>query len=365
MHICEKRCNMSLKRGVMGHLEIFQRELKEKKVEACLIENPIDLFYLTGLHVSEGSLIVTPKSAKLFVDGRYTVMAKANAALPVGEKEKMAAYLKSRRCKRVVFDASWTSYQRVLELKKIASMKGVDHPLKGCRNVKDKKEILKLKASAALLWKGFLEMRRSLKVGVSERDVARCFEMFCLKYGAEGLGFESIVAFGPHSAMPHHRSGKRKLRANDVVLIDIGVVVDGYHSDMTRMVFFGEPKPKMRKIYELVHGAQKAALKLCRPGVKLKVLDEAVRAVFRKAKFLKYYPHGLGHGVGLEVHEFPRASYKGADKEVKLEPGMVFTVEPGIYLPGEFGVRYEDTIVITKDGFENFYRNMNLIDTII
>ena len=349
------------------HLKRFQKELKIKKIEACLIENPIDLFYLTGLHVSEGSLIVTPGHAKLFVDGRYTVMAKVNAALPVGmrEKEKIVAYLKSKRCKRLGFDASWTSYQRYLELKKMALLKGIDGPLKACRNVKDKQELLKLKASAALLWKGFLEIRRSLKVGLSERDVALRFELFCLKHGGAGLGFEPIIAFGPHSAMPHHRAGDRKLKTNDVVLVDIGVVVDGYHSDMTRIIFFGQPKPKMRRVYELVHGAQQKALELCRPGVKLKVLDETVRAVFKKEKLLKYYPHGLGHGVGLEVHEFPRVGYKGPDKEVKLEAGMVFTVEPGIYLPGEFGVRYEDTIVITKDGYENFYRNMNFADTIV
>lgn len=350
-----------------SHLKVFQLELKKKRVAACVIEHPIDLFYLTGMHFSEGSLIVTPTHAKLFVDGRYITAAKKGVQLPVAlrESEGMAAFLKSKGCKRLIFDTAKTSYLRYLALKKIVPVKGVNGLLKRCRSEKGREEIARLKKSAVLLWKGFLNIRKSLKVGITEREVAKSFEIFCLEQCGGAVGFEPIIAFGSHSAMPHHHVTDRKLKPNDIVLIDIGVMVDGYHSDMTRVVFFGQPKAKMKRIYEVVHRAQQEALALCRPGVKLKVLDEAVREVFRRERLLKYYPHSLGHGVGLEVHEFPRISINGIDKEERVKPGMVFTIEPGLYIPNEFGVRYEDTIVITDDGYENFYPNIDLVDTIL
>lgn len=348
----------------MEHLKRFQAELKEKGVEACVVESPVDLFYLTGLKLSAGALVVTPRSARLFVDGRYAVMARSEARVPVGvlEDEKLALFVKD---KRVVFDAGRTSYGRYRALKRVMRVKGVEGVLKGCRGIKDADEVRKLKASANLLWKGFGEIKRCLRAGVTEVEVARRFELFCLEHGGERMGFDPIVAFGEHSAMPHHHVTGRKLKRGDVVLVDIGVVVDGYHSDMTRVVFLGEPKDDVKRLYMLVHGAQQEALKLCKPGVRLGALDEAVREEFRAAGLLKYYPHGLGHGVGLETHEFPRVSHKGADKDVRIEAGMVITVEPGIYLPGKYGVRYEDTIVVTEGGYENFYPNSPVDGTIV
>ena len=153
--------------------------------------------------------------------------------------------------------------------------------------------------------------------------------------------------------MPHYKGGSTALKKGDAVLLDIGVNWHRYHSDMTRVVFFGKPKPKILEIYEIVLAAQLAALELCRPGSKIGELDEAARDYIASKNYGEYFTHGLGHGVGLEIHEAPSVRSKGPDKNLKLEEGMAITIEPGIYLPGVGGVRIEDTVIITKKGHEN------------
>jgi Xaa-Pro aminopeptidase len=212
-----------------------------------------------------------------------------------------------------------------------------------------------MKKSAALVWKGFEHIRRSLKVGVTEKELALSFEIFCRKQGAEKLSFDPIIAFGKNTAYPHYRAGDVKLKKDQLVLIDIGVVVDHYHSDMTRTVFFGNPDPRLVLLETVVKKAHAAALKLCKVGTKVGDLDKAARQVIEKAGLKELILHSLGHGIGLETHEFPRLKYKGEDQSTLLQEGMVITIEPGLYLPGVGGVRYEDTIVITSKGYTNFY----------
>jgi Xaa-Pro aminopeptidase len=173
------------------------------------------------------------------------------------------------------------------------------------------------------------------------------------------MAFEPIIAFGANSALPHHRASETKLKAGDVILIDIGVVLNNYRSDMTRVILPKKPSAFVKQIYTIVREAQQAALDLCKPGVPLKALDLATREVMRKADVETHFVHSLGHGVGLDIHEYPRIKFDGEDKEVILKPGMVITIEPGLYFPKQFGVRYEDTIAITKTGYENFYPGGN------
>jgi Xaa-Pro aminopeptidase len=155
--------------------------------------------------------------------------------------------------------------------------------------------------------------------------------------------------------MPHYRSQNTRLKEADVVLIDIGICVDNYHSDMTRVLFYKKDNAYLRRLYEIAKRSQESALKLCRPGVKIKQLDIAARKVMCEENVEDLFVHSLGHGIGLEVHEYPRIRFDSEDQDQVLESGMVFTIEPGLYVPGIGGVRYEDTILITSTGFKNFY----------
>jgi Xaa-Pro aminopeptidase len=340
-------------------LKQLQNALKKQKLDACLIDEPLALFYFTGLKLSAGKLLVHSKEAKLFVDGRYLQAAGQDSPYPVAldSTENFTAFCRSHRIQALGFDGRHTSYDHFLRLKKQADVTLIASSslFKTLRVVKDKQEIQKMQKSAALLWKGFQFIRNCLKKGVKEIELAKRFEIFCLERGADRLSFEPIIAFGPNSAMPHYRSQNTKLKEGDAVLIDIGVCVDNYHSDMTRVLFFKKANPYLKRLYEIVMRAQKNALKVCCPGAKIKEVDLAARQVMREEGVEDLFVHSLGHGIGLEVHEFPRLKFDGDDKDVELESGMVFTVEPGLYVPGVGGVRYEDTIVITPTGHKNFY----------
>jgi Xaa-Pro aminopeptidase len=346
-------------RILANRLKGLQAELAIHEVEALIIEDPIDLLYFTGLLLSVGQLLVAKDSALLLLDGRYKERG-SQGVYPVADlsTSMFEQFMRDHAISRVGFDGMKMSVHRMQMLKSgDQKISWVDIPLiaKKLRWVKDQEEIRRLQVSASLLWQGFLYIQQILCEGISEKEVAKKFAIFCLEKGAEGLAFEPIIAFGENSAMPHHRAGERRLQAGDVVLIDIGVIVHQYHSDMTRVLFFGEKDPLIAGWLDLVRQASNIALELCRPGTKIGELDKAVREFFRKEGVESYFVHSLGHGIGLEIHESPKVRYKGEDSDVVLAPGMAFTIEPGLYLPGKGGVRYEDTIVITQDGFLNLF----------
>lgn len=348
----------------LSRIDLLMKELKRAKLDVCLIENPLDLFYYTGLQLSAGRLLVHAAETLLLVDGRYLQMVRESSPIQttLDSPQKLLDFFEKHKVKRLGFDGRNTSYDRFLSLeewKKQSQRKIALVPssslFKSARAVKDREEIAKMKKSAALVWKGFQFIRGSLKKGVTEKELSRSFEIFCLEQGAERLAFEPIIAFGANSAMPHYRSQNAVLKEGDIVLIDIGVVLDHYHSDMTRVVFYKKKNPYLSRLYEIVKKAQKSAMKLCKPGVKFGELDLAARKVMRAENVEDLFLHGLGHGIGLETHEFPRIKYNGYDKDVVLQSGMVFTIEPGLYVPGKGGVRYEDTVVVTPTGCKNFY----------
>jgi Xaa-Pro aminopeptidase len=339
----------------LNRISKLQSFLKKWKVEGCLIESPLDLFYLTGLQLSLGILVVLQNKAQLFVDGRYIAFAKKNSPVPVELLSKEAALLK--QVSSLAFDSSVTTVERERQLKKLYS--GILTPLpqllKQLRAIKDAAELKAMKKSAGVLWKGFEHVRRSLKVGITEKELALSFEIFCRKHGAEKLAFDPIIAFGKNSAYPHYRAGNAKLKKGEIVLIDIGVVVDHYHSDMTRTVFFGKADPRLILLDSVVKKAHAVAIALCKSGAKVGDLDKAARQVIQEAGLQELILHSLGHGIGLETHEFPRIKFQGEDHDAVLREGMVITIEPGLYLPGTGGIRHEDTIVITAKGYNNFY----------
>jgi Xaa-Pro aminopeptidase len=338
--------------------------MKKEKVDACLIENPLDLFYYTGLKLSAGRLLVHELETLLLVDGRYLQIAEGQSPFKtvLDSPQKFLDYCEKCKVERLAIDGRNTSYNHFLLLEQWTKQGNRKMQILAssflfqyARAIKDRNEIAKMKKSAALLWKGFQFICSSLKTGITEKEIAKRFEIFCLEKGADRLSFEPIIAFGPNSAMPHYRAQSTRLKDGDVVLIDIGLVLDHYHSDMTRVVFHKKENAYLSRLYKIAKKAQRSALKLCRPGVKLKELDLAARKTMREEKVEDLFIHSLGHGIGLETHEFPRIKYNGEDKDIVLQSGMVFTVEPGLYVPGKGGVRYEDTIVITPDGYKNFY----------
>ncbi len=328
-------------------------------VEVLVIDNPIDIFYLTGQSFSLARLILSQKrGACLLVDGRYIAKAKQSLSFEVALSGKGVLGEKLHGAKKVGFDSAFTSVEGVEALKKIAKdvvWTPISNPLRSMRICKDATEIFALKKAAALTMAGCKKIFESLKEGVSEAELAWEFEVFCRTHGASGLSFPPIIAFGENSAFPHHRSSDTRLKKNQTVLFDLGAIVDHYCGDMTRVFFFGEPDAKIFKLYTLAKAAHDRAAAIARPGVKIGDLDLVVREFFSQEGVEALFSHGLGHGVGIEVHEPPTVRLDGADRDVPLATGMVFTIEPGLYLPGVGGVRYENTFAVIDGGIENFY----------
>ena len=319
----------------------------------CFIEHPADLLYLTGMELSKGRLLISPKEATLFVDGRYYERAKREAPCSVLLWDEQ----KKRTEKRIGFDSATVTYDGYLALKK--SMPHVEWvpmpgPVQALRAIKSSAEIAALKRAQNLTLRGIQKVHEKFKEGVTEEELAREFEFFCRNHGASELSFESIIAFGENSAYPHYRAGKCKLQSGQIVLVDAGAVVDHYHGDMTRIFYFGKPDPRIVKLEQIVRAAQQKAIDQVKPGIKLGTLDQIVRDEFDAHNVKQLYTHNLGHGVGLETHEFPRLKFHGDDRDVILKPGMVFTIEPGLYQPGMGGIRIEDVVLVTETGHEVF-----------
>lgn len=346
----------------------LQTYISEKKFDLLIIEDSISLIYLTGLHLSSAKLFIATSSSKLFVDGRYIQAAKENSTIEVDliNEKNLSDFILQNKCKNIAFDSNKVSYNGFEKLssfiQKIKSKTDYDinlvplfNPLKDFRLIKDFEEIALLQRAASLNWKGFEHVCLLLKEGITEKEIAMEYEIFVRKNGGDKLSFDPIVCFGKNSSMPHHFPSNTKLKLDDIVLIDVGVCIDNYNSDLTRVVFFGKANPTLEKIYSLTKKAQAQALSLCKPGTRLKDLDIAVRDVFKEADMEKNYTHSLGHGVGLEIHEYPRIKFDNEDKDITLQAGMVITIEPGLYIPDLGGVRYEDMILITQAGYENFY----------
>ncbi|MBU4425626.1 MAG: M24 family metallopeptidase, partial [Proteobacteria bacterium] len=224
---------------------------------------------------------------------------------------------------------------------------------------KDNLEVKALEASADVMSEILDTVIRGLKPGLTEREVAWQIEALAREAGAESLAFPSIVASGPNSALPHAVPTDRTLKTKEPIILDVGVRLDTYRSDMTRTVFLGEPEPALKNIYMTVRQAQLAALKEVRPGVDSCHPDAIARQIINDAGFGEYFGHGLGHGVGLATHERPRLA---PQKPVKLKKGMVVTVEPGIYIPGKGGVRLEEMVVIEADGPRILTKNNHFYD---
>jgi Xaa-Pro aminopeptidase len=344
-------------------IQQVQQKLIELGCQALLVEDTINLYYLTGMTLSLGTLLVHEKGAQLFVDGRYFELCQKQAPCEVilSTQLSFASFLSKQEnafIHTVGFDAEHTSYKQFLDWQKkleplSRKLQPLDHPIKALRMIKDEIEMALIRQAAQLGSKGFDFVCSLLKEGISEAEAALELEIFWKRQGAKGVAFDPIIAFGSNSSMPHYRAGNTLLKKGMPVLIDIGVNDQHYHSDMTRVVFFGEPDPEIQKIHCIVERAQQKAIDLCRPGTLMGELDKAARSYIAQQGYGDCFTHNLGHGVGLEIHEAPWVRGHPPYSLIPLQPGMVMTIEPGIYLPGLGGVRIEDTLLITDSGHEN------------
>lgn len=345
--------------------------LKSQGADAIIIDDPVNLFYLTGLDMSSGKLLITTRNNLLFADNRYYEMAaeKSPCRVVLSDKEPLSQFLLTPELnfiKNIAFDSENKSYKSFLELEVLfaklkeqssgrSNMKllPLDNPVKELRMIKESEEIAILKQAADLGSLGYDHICSLLKEGVKEIELAEELEFFWKKRGGKKMAFDPIIAFGKNGSMPHYKSGETALKKGDAVLIDIGVTLQHYQSDMTRMVFFGTPHEQISIVHPIVQRAQSLSLNLCKPGTLIKDIDAAARDFITEQGYGENFSHGIGHGVGLEVHELPTMRYQSALNGLKLKPGMVLTIEPGIYIPKVGGVRIEDTVVITEDGYES------------
>ena len=332
--------------------------LPEQDIDAILISQPQNRRYLSGFSGSAGWLVITKERAVIATDFRYYEQVGREA--PDFELAKiqnrvsdlLPKVLADLRVRRLGFESQHVTVEQLSTLSK--AVEGVEWlPLEDTvekiRAVKDEDEIDALRRSAALTDKAFAHLLDVIEPGMTEREAAWEIEAYMRSHGASKVAFDLIVAAGPNGALPHARPRDQAIQPGMPVVADIGCVLDDYCSDMTRTFCLGEPSPRYLEVWNVVLQAQEAAEAMLRAGTTGVETDAAARDLIAQAGYGDYFGHGLGHGVGLAVHEGPRASRLSEDT---FEAGMSLTVEPGIYLPGEFGVRIEDLVIIGEDGIE-------------
>ena len=343
-------------------IALLQTRMEQRECDAYISVDSSDNAYLTGFFGSTSALLVTGTSTRLLCDFRYIEQATAQVSNAeviecAGNLDvRLAEHIEQLQLKRIAFEPETISVARHETIIKNCSGELIaDAGI--CRELRQRKEpgeVERIAASTALAEEALAAVLEHLKPEVSECALAGFLEYEFRKRGAQGASFDTIVLFGERSSLPHGKPGDRPLKKGDIVLVDCGCVLDGYCSDLTRTFVFGRiPGDWFSEIYETTRAAQEKALRAARAGVPTREVDAAARKTITEAGYGEKFGHGTGHGVGLEVHEAPRLN---AESCAVLESDMVVTVEPGIYLPGQGGVRIEDLIVITEDGNSNFNR---------
>ncbi|MCH9633967.1 MAG: Aminopeptidase YpdF [Chlamydiae bacterium] len=324
----------------------LKKWLKENNLQGCLIQDPTNLFYYTGMHMSAGILFFTQKKQVLIADYRYAARCQQLAPFPVLATKSYASALKKLSFpKEMAVDGDIFTLSVAKQYASYTKIKSIPGLLGNLRICKDTEEIKRIKKSCEITAKGYTYIKKHFKEGVTEKELAFKLEFYLRKLGAEKMSFDPIVAFGKNSANPHYTPQDVKLKKNDVILIDSGCIYDGYCSDMTRTYLVGKAAPKMQRIYDLVAQIQKEAIEMCQVGVPLDSIEKATHTFFKKHEVDDLFIHSLGHGLGIEIHEAPRYNTKNC-----VEEGMVLTVEPGLYIDGLGGVRIEDTLLVTQKG---------------
>lgn len=350
-----KSNNINIRSNLRKRLEMIRSKLKENGIDGILITKKENYMYLSGFTGSSAHLVITQNSADLITDFRYIEQAtkqaplfniikyKGNVAIEINNA------LKRNNVEKLGFESidltydKYKDYSSKFEVKELIPLKNI---IESIRMIKDSEELQFIKKAVEIADGAFLNVLPLIKPGILETEVSAEIEYFMKKQGAQGSSFQTIVASGARSAMPHGVASNKEIKNGDVIIMDYGAIYQGYCSDITRTIFLGKPDEKMTKIYDIVLRAQKEALNGAHKGLKGREIDSIAREIINNSGYEKNFGHGLGHGVGLEIHEEPR--FAPSDDNT-MENGMVVTVEPGIYVEGYGGVRIEDMIVIKDD----------------
>ncbi|MFW5981209.1 MAG: M24 family metallopeptidase [bacterium] len=338
-----------------GRLNKAHQLMKKRGIESLIIDSKINLFYLSGFTGTAGRLLLTKEKDYFFTDFRYTEQAaKETDGFEIEEvnrnfEEHLNQLLNKIEIKTLAFESKTVSYNQYqkysdnLECK----LKPLDNFIEELRIIKDENEIEKIKTAVEITDQAFEHICTFIREGISEREIALELEFFLKRHGASENAFDFIVASGKRSSLPHGVASDKVVEKGDFITMDFGGFYQGYCSDMTRTVVLGKASEKQKEIYNIVLNAQLEVIKKIKAGMTCKEVDAIARDLIDEAGYKEKFGHGLGHGIGLEVHEAPRLSFTSEDK---LEAGMLVTDEPGIYLPDWGGVRIEDDLLITEEG---------------
>ena len=338
-------------------IKCLRNQLNSLNIEGMIVSNPINIKYLTNID-AEGELLITRKENIFLTDGRY--VEAVNSALTIDSEiivwDKRGMIREDYEnyflfCEKVGFEESYVTYEKykqILQLYKINELVETEGLIEKQRRIKDEEEIENIKKACEITDNCFTFLKNYIKIGMTEREIAYKIEEFFIKNGAEGLAFNPIVASGTNSSMPHSIVTDKKIEEGDILLIDLGCKYKGYCSDMTRTIFIGKADDTIKNIYDMVLGVQNRAISQMKDGANIKNITKVAQQELKINKF--DLVHALGHGVGLDIHEAPVLTSK---YDNLLKENMVIAIEPGVYIPKSFGIRIEDTVLITKNGCIN------------
>jgi Xaa-Pro aminopeptidase len=337
----------------------LRREIRRRRIHGLLVTDPLDVGYLAGFTGEDSWLLAGAGKGCLITDFRYAEQAEAECpdftlvVRRAGLVEAIAPVVRRKGIKRLGFDPDTTTVSLLSRLRK--SLKGVrlvpvQRIVGGLRTIKDRAEQQAIRHAVGVAEEAWAAFRKNVRRGMTEGRLAAELDHQMRLAGADGPAFPTIVGVDASASKPHHHPGAKRLRRGSVLLVDFGAKVGGYVCDLTRVLFAGRIPSHARKVYSLVYEAQAAAIARVGPGAVLSEVDAAARRIIADAGFGEQFQHGLGHGIGRQVHEAP--SMGPRDVKGRLEPGMIVTVEPGIYLRGRFGVRIEDDVLVTAKGHE-------------
>ena len=341
-----------------NRLERVIRGMEAMGLEQIIVSAPASVFYLTGTWVRPGERMLAlyvnkSGEARLFANRLFALSGNVDAPLSEFDdtEDPIALLSQSVRPGTLGIDKSWPSHftLRLMEAREDVRCVVGSAPVDDARMCKDEEEIALMRESSLKNDQAIVTAMGAIRAGAKESDVGAAYDRAAAALGATGNSFPSLICFGANCAEPHHSTDDTLLRAGDSVILDVGLCWQRYCSDMTRTVFYGAPTDEQKRVFDLVCKANAAGIAAVRPGVPLKDIDGAARKAIEDAGYGKYFIHRTGHGIGLEGHEPPDVSR--TDARV-AQVGMVFSVEPGIYLPGRFGVREEDLVLVTEDGAE-------------